>query len=138
MENKMVDMVIVGADRIALNGDTANKIGTFPLALMAKRYNIPFYVAAVKATIDFETKAGKDIRIEQRSGDEVLKHTSYWENRNLIKKQSKKFDSLLNIAPKGAKAFNPVFDVTPADLITGIITEDGILKPSVLSSKLKR
>lgn len=130
MENKMIDMVIVGADRIALNGDTANKIGTFPLALMAKRYKIPFYVAAVKATIDFESKTGKNIEIEQRSGDEVLKHTSYWENRNLAKKQSKNFDPLLNIAPKGAKAFNPVFDVTPADLITGIITEEGIVRPS--------
>ncbi len=130
MENKLVDIVIVGADRIALNGDTANKIGTFPLALMAKRYKIPFYVAAVKATIDFDTKSGKDIEIEHRSGDEVLKHTSFWENRNLAKKQSKRFNSLLEIAPKGSKAFNPVFDVTPADLITGIITEDGIFKPS--------
>ena len=130
MENKMVDMVIVGADRIALNGDTANKIGTYPLALMAKRYKIPFYVAAVKATIDFETKNGKEIEIEHRSGDEVLKHTSYWENRNLAKKQGKNFNPLLEISPKGTKAFNPVFDVTPADLITGIIIEDGIFKPS--------
>lgn len=130
MENNLVDMVIVGADRIALNGDTANKIGTFPLALMAKRYKIPFYVAAVKATIDFSTKQGSAIKIEERSGQEILKHTSYWENQNLSKKQTKKFDPLLEIAPKGSKAFNPVFDVTSADLITGIITEDGIFKPS--------
>jgi S-methyl-5-thioribose-1-phosphate isomerase len=130
MENKLVDMVIVGADRIALNGDTANKIGTFPLALMAKRYKIPFYVAAVKATIDFSIKKGSDIKIEERSGDEILKHTSYWENRNLSKKKSKKFNPLLEIAPRGSRAFNPVFDITPVDLITGIITEDGIFKPS--------
>ncbi|MFA5420728.1 MAG: S-methyl-5-thioribose-1-phosphate isomerase [Patescibacteria group bacterium] len=137
MTNNMVDVVIVGADRIALNGDTANKIGTYPLALMAKRHKIPFYVAAVKATIDFETKKGADIEIEERSGDEVLKHTSYWENRNLSKSKSKKFNPLLEIAPKGSKAFNPVFDVTPADLITGIITEDGILKPGEIKN-LKR
>ncbi len=136
MANDLVDMVIVGADRIALNGDTANKIGTFPLALMAKRYKIPFYVAAVKATIDFSIKNGSAIKIEERSGAEVLKHTSFWENRNLSKNQSDKFDPLLEIAPKGSKAFNPVFDVTPADLITGIITEDGISKPSEIK-KLK-
>lgn len=129
MENGLVDMVIVGADRIALNGDTANKIGTYPLALMAKRHKIPFYVAAVKATIDFDTKSGEDIEIEHRPGDEVLKHTSYWENRNLSKKQGRKFNPLLEIAPKGTRAFNPVFDITPADLITGIITEDGIFNP---------
>ncbi|HNV12623.1 MAG TPA: S-methyl-5-thioribose-1-phosphate isomerase [bacterium] len=136
MENKMVDMVIVGADRIALNGDTANKIGTYPLALMSKRYKIPFYIAAVKATIDFDTKTGKEIKIEHRSGDEVLKHTSFWENRNLSKKQGRNFNPLLEISPKGTKAFNPVFDVTPADLITGIITEDGIFKPKEIN-KLK-
>lgn len=130
MANKMVDVVIVGADRIALNGDVANKIGTYPLALMAKKHRIPFYVAAVKATIDFQTKKGSNIKIEERSGEEVLKHTSYWENRNLSKKQNKKFNPVLEIAPQGSKAFNPVFDITPADLITGIITEDGFFKPS--------
>ena len=136
MANKMIDLVIVGADSIALNGDVANKIGTYPLATMAKRHKIPFYVAAVKATIDFEAKTGKDIKIEERCGDEILKHTSYWENRNLAKKQKKEFDPLLEIAPKGAKAFNPVFDVSPKELITAIITEDGIFKPSEIK-KLK-
>jgi methylthioribose-1-phosphate isomerase len=137
MANKMVDIVIVGADRIALNGDVANKIGTYPLALMAKEHNVPFYVAAVKATIDFESKKGGDIEIEERSEDEILKHTSYWEDKNLKKKKNnKKFDSKLNISPKGARAFNPVFDITPAKLITGIITEHGISKPNEIK-KLK-
>ena len=137
MSNKMVDMVIVGADCIALNGDTANKIGTYPIALMARQYNIPFYVAAVNATINFDIKQGSDIKIEERSGDEILKHTSYWESKNLIKKSSKNFDPLLNISPRGAKAFNPVFDVTPAKLITGIITESGIFKPNEIK-KIKK
>lgn len=138
MSNKMVDLVIVGADRIANNGDTANKIGTYPLALMAKKHGIPFYISAVKATIDFKTKKGSDIKIEERSEGEILKHTSYWENKNLYQKikGKKKFDSLLEIAPQGSRAFNPVFDVTPAELITGIITEDGIFKPGEIK-KLK-
>ncbi len=131
MSNEMVDIVIVGADRIALNGDVANKIGTYPLALMAKEHNIPFYVAAVKATIDFQSKKGSDIEIEERSEDEILKHTSYWEGKDLVKKKnSKKFDPKSNISPKGARAFNPVFDITPAKLVTGIITEHGISKPN--------
>ena len=134
MANNLVDLVIVGADRIALNGDTANKIGTFSLALMAQRHKIPFYVAAVKATIDFSIKSGAEIKIEERSGAEVLKHTSFWENRNLSKNQNIKFDPLLEIAPKGSKAFNPVFDITPADLITGIISEDGVTKPRDLKT----
>jgi methylthioribose-1-phosphate isomerase len=130
ISNNLVDIVIVGADRIANNGDVANKIGTYPLALMAKKHKIPFYVAAVKATIDFKTKNGSDIKIEERSEDEVLKHTSYWEGKNLYQKNKKKFDPLLEIAPQGSRAFNPVFDITPAELITGIITEDGVFKPS--------
>ncbi len=129
ISRKKLDLIIVGADRIALNGDVANKIGTYPLALMAKEHNIPFYVAAVKATIDFNCKSGSNIKIEKRAPEEILKHTSYWENKNLAKKQTKDFDPLLEIAPKGAKAFNPVFDITPAKLINGIITEDGIFKP---------
>ena len=134
MANNLVDIIIVGADRIALNGDVANKIGTYPLALMAKKHKVPFYVAAVKATVDFSTKQGKDIKIEERSEDEILKHTSYWEAKNLKKSPSKKFDPLLNISPQGSKAFNPVFDITPANLISGIITEDGISKPGEIKN----
>jgi len=117
MSHGLVDMVIVGADRIAQNGDTANKIGTYPLALMAKEHGIPFYVAAVSATIDFSLKSGVEIKIEERSGDEILRDIRY------------KYEK---IAPRGAKSFNPVFDVTPNRLITGIITEYGVTKPREL------
>ncbi|MFA4942913.1 MAG: S-methyl-5-thioribose-1-phosphate isomerase [Patescibacteria group bacterium] len=117
MSHKLVDIVIVGADRIAQNGDTANKIGTYPLALMAKEHHIPFYVAAVSATIDFTVKTGQGIKIEERSGNEILRDIRY------------KYEK---IAPLKAKSFNPVFDVTPHKLITGIITEFGVLKPGDL------
>jgi len=107
-----VDMIITGADRIAENGDFANKIGTFDKAIVAKHFGIPFYVAAPISTFDFETKTGKDIVIEQRSEEEVT----------MVKD--------IRIAPVGSKALNPAFDVTPAELVTGFITEKGILKPS--------
>lgn len=107
-----VDMIITGADRIAENGDFANKIGTFDKAIVAKRFGIPFYVAAPISTFDFNTKTGKDIVIEQRSEEEVT----------MVKD--------IRIAPVGSKALNPAFDVTPAELVTGFITEKGILKPS--------
>lgn len=122
MSHGLVDLVIVGADRIALNGDTANKIGTYPLALMAKKHKIPFYVAAVKATIDEELKNGKNIKIEERKSREIIENTKYWDRP---------------IAPKGTKAFNPVFDVTPAELITGFITEDGVFKAKELKNLFK-
>jgi methylthioribose-1-phosphate isomerase len=117
MSHGLVDMVLVGADRIAENGDTANKIGTYPLALMASEWKIPFYVAAVSATIDFSLKTGAEIKIEERSGDEILRDIRY------------KYQP---ISPRRAKSFNPVFDVTPNKLITGIITEHGVSKPSDL------
>ncbi len=117
MSHGLVDMIIVGADHIASNGDTANKIGTYPLALMAQAHQIPFYVAAVSATIDFTLKTGREIKIEERSGNEILRDIRY------------KYEP---IAPRGAKSFNPVFDVTPSSLITGIITEYGIFKPGDL------
>jgi methylthioribose-1-phosphate isomerase len=107
-----VDMIITGADRIAENGDFANKIGTFDKAIVAKHFGIPFYVAAPISTFDFNTKTGKDIVIEQRSETEVTMVKDY------------------RIAPVGSKALNPAFDVTPAELVTGFITEKGILKPS--------
>ena len=106
-----VDMIITGADRIAENGDFANKIGTFDKAIVAKHFGIPFYVAAPISTFDFNTKTGKDIVIEQRSETEVT----------MVKD--------IRIAPVGSKALNPAFDVTPAELVTGFITEKGILKP---------
>lgn len=106
-----VDMIITGADRITENGDFANKIGTFDKAIVAKHLGIPFYVAAPVSTFDFGTRTGKDIVIEQRSEEEV---TMVGDTR---------------IAPVGSKALNPAFDVTPAELVTGFITEMGILRP---------
>ncbi|WP_044894009.1 S-methyl-5-thioribose-1-phosphate isomerase [Bacillus alveayuensis] len=107
---KGINAIIVGADRIAANGDTANKIGTFGLALLAKAFNIPFYVAAPLSTIDLKTKTGADIPIEERNADEV---THIHGTR---------------IAPAGVKVYNPAFDVTPNELITAIITEKGIIR----------
>ncbi len=111
MQSGEVDVVIVGADRIAANGDVANKIGTYEKALIAKDNSVPFYVAAPTSTIDFSLPEGQSIPIEERSESEVL----YIGGRS--------------IAPKGSKARNPAFDVTSKDLITGIITEKGIHKP---------
>ena len=112
---KGVDMIIVGADRIAANGDFANKIGTFEKAVLAKEFNVPFYVAAPISTFDFNTKTGEDIVIEDRSEEEVT----------MVKG--------VRIAPVGCKALNPSFDMTPARYVTGFITEKGILKPSEIS-----
>ncbi len=107
-----VSAVIVGADRIAANGDTANKIGTYSLAILAKHHGIPFYVAAPTSTIDLKTASGDGIVIEERSRAEV---TSF---------------GGIPVAPKGAIARHPAFDVTPARLIKAIITEKGVIKPS--------
>ncbi|UAL07919.1 MAG: S-methyl-5-thioribose-1-phosphate isomerase [Candidatus Methanogranum gryphiswaldense] len=106
-----VDMIITGADRITSNGDFANKIGTFDKAIVAKHFGIPFFVAAPISTFDFNMKNGKEIVIEQRSEKEV---TEIYGQR---------------IAPLGSPAKNPAFDVTPAELVTGFITEKGIFKP---------
>ncbi len=111
MKNGRISAVVVGADRIALNGDTANKIGTYSLSVLAKEHGIPFYVAAPSSTFDFKTKSGADIPIEERRAEEVLFcHCSD-----------------CRIAPLGAKVVNPAFDVTPAENITAIITERGII-----------
>ncbi len=112
---KGVDMIVVGADRIAANGDFANKIGTFEKAVLAKEFNVPFYVAAPISTFDFNTRTGEDIVIEDRSEEEVT----------MVKG--------VRIAPVGCKALNPSFDMTPARYVTGFITEKGILKPSEIS-----
>jgi len=110
MQKGWVQAVIVGCDRVAANGDAANKIGTYGLALLAKAHNIPFYVAAPLSTIDLETKTGKDIPIEERESGEI---THGFGNQT---------------APEGVKVFNPAFDVTPHELITAIITEKGIIR----------
>ena len=111
MSKGMIDMVVVGADRIAANGDTANKIGTYTVAIAAKYHNIPFYIAAPLSTIDTSIKSGKEIPIEERSHDEVTHINGK------------------TICAEGVNIINPGFDVTPNELITGIITEVGILKP---------
>jgi methylthioribose-1-phosphate isomerase len=105
------DLVVAGADRIAANGDSANKIGTYALAVLARYHKVPFYIAAPLSTIDLQTSTGKEIPIEERSPEEVLY-----------------FDGKL-IAAEGAKARYPAFDVTPAELITAIITDRGNVKP---------
>ncbi len=120
MAQKKIDMVIVGADRIAANGDTANKIGTFGRAILAKEFGIPFYVAAPSSTFDPDCASGKEIPIEERSQDEVLYQTGPDSNGNLVK---------VLVSSPGSTALNPAFDVTPAKYITGFITEKGIIKP---------
>jgi methylthioribose-1-phosphate isomerase len=110
MRVQKIDQVIVGADRIAANGDVANKIGTYVLAVLAARHGIPFYVAAPLSTIDLSIAGGNDIPIEQRDPAEV---TGYGE---------------LRWAPEGVLVANPAFDVTPAELITGLITEKGVVE----------
>ena len=112
----MVNRVIVGADRIAANGDAANKIGTYGLAIIARYHEVPFHVAAPLSTVDFAIKDGKDIPIEERHPDEV---TSFGGTR---------------VAPAGTRVFNPAFDVTPADLITSIITDRGVALPPFTES----
>jgi methylthioribose-1-phosphate isomerase len=111
MREKKIAAVIVGADRIATNGDTANKIGTYSLAIVAAHHAIPFYVAAPRSTIDFSLPSGDRIAIEQRSPDEVRSFGS------------------ARTAPPEVDAFNPAFDVTPGRLITAIVTEYGVSRP---------
>ncbi len=120
MKAGKIGMAIVGADRIAMNGDTANKIGTYEKAVLAKENNVPFYVAAPLSTFDANSRTGDDIPIEERSEDEIL-FISGIDEDNKIKK--------IRIAPQGSSAKNPAFDVTPAKYITGIITEKGVIKP---------
>lgn len=116
MSKGMIQMVVVGADRIAANGDTANKIGTYTVAIAAKYHNIPFYIAAPISTIDISIKSGKEIPIEERSHQEVTHINGDW------------------ICAKDVNIINPGFDVTPNELISGIITEKGILRPDFKTS----
>jgi methylthioribose-1-phosphate isomerase len=110
MRRGEIDVVVVGADRIARNGDVANKIGTYTHAVLAREHGIPFYVAAPLSTVDIDTPTGDDIPIEQRSSDEVVSIGG------------------LRIAPAGVEALHPAFDVTPAELVTAIITEAGVVR----------
>jgi methylthioribose-1-phosphate isomerase len=110
MRQKKVDAVIVGADRIAANGDVANKIGTYSLAVLAAAHKIPFYVAAPFSTFDISLKSGDEIPIEERCAEEL----SFFQG--------------VRIAPEGVHCYNPSFDVTPAELITAIVTESGIIE----------
>jgi S-methyl-5-thioribose-1-phosphate isomerase len=112
MKNGWIDAVVVGCDRMAANGDGANKIGTSAVAILAKEYNIPFYMFVPTSTIDLDTKTGDDIEIELRKGDEIYE---MWYSKPM--------------APSGIKTYNPSFDVTPAKNITAVITEKGIIRP---------
>ena len=121
MSKGKIDMMIVGADRIALNGDVANKIGTLEKAIVAKEYNVPFYVATPTSTFDKEKSNGDTIKIETRSDEEILYQTGLTEQGKLEK---------VLVCNPGSKGLNVAFDVTPAKFITGIITEKGIIKPN--------
>jgi methylthioribose-1-phosphate isomerase len=118
MQQGMIDAVVVGADRIAANGDAANKIGTYSVALVAKAHNIPFFVAAPLSTIDFKLKDGTEIPIEERDPAEIF-HVGN-----------------ARLCPEGAEFYNPAFDVTPAHLIAGIITEFGVFAPDRIEAEL--
>ena len=111
LRSSTIGAVVVGADRVAANGDVANKIGTYTLAVLCKENGVPFYVAAPCSTLDHECPSGKDIPIEERDGAEVTRCGD------------------TEVAARGVKVFNPVFDVTPAELVTAIITERGVLRP---------
>jgi methylthioribose-1-phosphate isomerase len=110
MKKGLVKKIIVGADRVAANGDTANKIGTYSHAVLARHHGIPFYVAAPVSTLDINTHTGGDIVIEERSVDEVA------------------YVGSVQIVPEGVRIYNPAFDVTPAELISAIITEKGVIE----------
>ena len=112
MRNGWVQAIFVGCDRVAANGDTANKIGTSGVAILAKHYGIPFYVCAPLSTIDMACPNGSHIKIEQRNENEV---TEMWYKERM--------------APEGVHVYNPAFDVTDADLVTAFVTEYGVIHP---------
>jgi methylthioribose-1-phosphate isomerase len=116
MRQGLVDAVIVGADRIAANGDVANKIGTYTIAVLAQHHNVPFYVAAPHTTLDASTATGKEIPLEQRAASEV---TNFGGSR---------------VAPDDTPVLNLAFDVTPAGLIEAIVTDRGVLRPPYAKS----
>lgn len=120
LRSRNVAAVVVGADRVAANGDTANKIGTYQIAVVAKHFNVPFFVAAPLTSIDLTITCGDHIIIEERPDREM---THVGEHR---------------IAAPGISCWNPAFDVTPANLIQGIITEKGVFTPQELAQKVKQ
>lgn len=111
MQQKLVDLVVIGADRISANGDTANKIGSYSLAVLADAHNIPFYVAAPYSTIDLNLQSGSEIEIEEREQEEITRISE------------------VKISPDDVEAYNPAFDITPNHLITAIITDKGVIEP---------
>ena len=115
MKKGLVNAVFVGCDRVAANGDTANKIGTSVVACVAKQYGVPVYICAPTSTIDMELKSGKEIPIEERPAEEI---TEMWYQERM--------------APEGVKVYNPCFDVTDHELIAGIVTEYGVVKAPLL------
>jgi len=119
MQLGKIDLIVVGADRIAANGDTANKIGTYSLAVLAHAHGIPFYVAAPSSTIDLKVSTGQDIPIEERAAEEIRQVFG------------------VPVAPPQVPVFNPAFDITPAKYITGIITEKGVISPPYSVNLLK-
>lgn len=119
MKKGMIDLAIVGADRITANGDVANKIGTYTVAVLCKEHNIPFYVAAPASTVDMNLAVGDDITIEERHPEEV---TAVFGQE---------------VAPRGVRVLNPAFDVTPNELITAIITDRGVIKPPYIANMKK-
>ncbi len=119
MKNGLVQAVLVGCDRVALNGDTANKIGTSGVAILAKHYNIPFYVCMPFSTFDKNIKTGDDIVIEMRNGEEI---GEMWYEKNMI--------------PQNAKTLNPAFDVTDHSLVTAFITEKGVIAPDEIKKHI--
>lgn len=119
MAQGRINAVITGCDRVAANGDTANKIGTFGVSIAARYFGIPFYIAAPTSTIDMECVSGEDIPIEERDSNEITTIAGTW------------------IAPKGVKTYNPAFDVTPAQNVTAFITEKGIVYPPFKENFMK-
>jgi S-methyl-5-thioribose-1-phosphate isomerase len=126
MSQGKVDMMIVGADRVAANGDVANKIGTLEKAIVAQEYGVPFYVAAPLSTLDMNCPSGNDIEIEQRNAREVMFQTGPDKTGKMVE---------IMVGNPGSKALNPAFDVTPAKYIKGIITEKGIVEANAKSIK---
>lgn len=114
--------VVVGADRVARNGDTANKVGTLQLALVAKHFGVDFIVAAPSTSVDLETESGGDIEVEMRSGEEITSTAGFTGELEKVRVQ---------VAPQGTEAWNPSFDVTPASLITAIVTERGVMEKNL-------
>lgn len=121
MKQGKIQRVFVGADRVAINGDFANKIGTYNMAVVAKHHNVPFHPVSPLSTVDFECKSGEEIHIEHRSDDEVRG----WSRFCLTDQVRGAFGTIW--APKDAKTHNPCFDVTPVDLVTSLVLDVGIL-----------